>query len=353
MFLLIFTLLFASLTSEACLPVYRALDEFGRSEPRGFYPLILEARQSGHLKVSELHEIYWEEVGNPNGVPVVFLHGGPGAGINGSHRRFFDPAKYRIILMDQRGSGKSRPSGELRENTTAELVGDIEKLRGFLEIETWHVFGGSWGSTLGVAYAEAHPEKCRSLILRGVFLGRPHEISWLYDQNGAGRYFPAQWKELASVAPSSEEGDILGYLAASLQSRNPDVRYAAIIAMSRWEATLANATMPNAPPQPAFYTMGDMKQRMPNVLIELHYFTNGAFLKDNQLLKNAHRLAGIPGVIIQGDHDYITPPASARELHEAWPGSRLVMVAGAGHPAGDPRMIDALVRATDDVVDLP
>ena len=287
------------------------------------------------------HTLYVEEVGNPAGVPAVFLHGGPGAGCEDYHRRFFDPDRYRLILFDQRGSGRSTPHADLRDNTTWHLVEDMEWLRRQFGLEQWLVFGGSWGSALGLAYAESHPERVSALILRGIFLCRPHEIRWFY-QEGASRIYPDYWQDfLAPIAPDRRH-ELLPAYHELLTGNNDLKRMAAARAWSVWEGRCATLS-PN-PEVVAHFK--DPRVAMSMARIESHYFMNDAFLEPNQLLANAHRLAGIPGVIVHGRYDMICPVENAWELHRAWPGSELSIQPHSGHSAGEPEIAAALVRAT-------
>ncbi len=309
---------------------------------REFYPEI-EAYRSGHLKVSELHEIYFEEVGNPSGKPVVFVHGGPGGGVDPSMRRFFDPKIWRVILFDQRGCGKSRPFSELRENTTWDLVSDMEKLRTHLGLSTWTVFGGSWGSTLALAYAISHSQRVRELILRGIFLLRKKEIDWFY-QDGASFLFPDAWERYLAPIPEAERGDLVSAYYRRLTSQDPSVRSAAAKAWSIWEGSTSKLHF-----DPAFVErfagdeFADAFAR-----IECHYFTNkGFFAEDGWLLKHVDKIARIPGRIIQGRYDVVCPATSAYELHQRWPGSELIIVPDAGHSASEPGIRSRLIEATD------
>ena len=293
------------------------------------------------LKVSGLHTLWVEECGNPEGTPVVFLHGGPGAGCEAFHRRFFDPKHYRIILFDQRGCGRSTPHAELRENTTQDLVTDIERIREHLGIDRWLVFGGSWGATLGLAYAEAYPDRVTGLILRGIFLCRRQDIQWFY-QEGAGKIHPELWEEYVRIIPEDERHDMVGAYYRRLTSSDVNVQLAAARAWSVWEGATSNlVTKPS---------VLDHFAHEPTALslarIECHYFIHDSFLHDNQLLKEAHRLEGIPGVIVHGRYDMVCPIEQAWALHQAWPGSELKVAPCSGHSATEPEIIDALVLAT-------
>lgn len=304
------------------------------------YPPI-EPYESGFLKLDDLHAMYWEQSGYPGGLPVLFLHGGPGAGATSVHRRFFDPSSYRIVIFDQRGAGRSTPRGELRDNTTRHLVDDIEALREHLGIDRFLLFGGSWGSTLALAYAEAHPERCLGLVLRGIFLGRPSEIDWfLY---GLRNVFPEAWRDLTSLLPERERGDILHAFHARLLDPDPRIHLPAARAWSRYEG--ACSTLLPSPETVAAFGEEDMAYALAR--IETHYFVNGNFMSDNQLLDDLGRVKHLPCTIIQGRYDMICPIATADELHRAWPGSNMVIVPDAGHSAMDAGVRAALVAATE------
>jgi proline iminopeptidase len=307
----------------------------------------IEARRTGMLAVSPLHTVYFEESGNPDGIPVVFVHGGPGAGTEPSHRRFFDPARYRIVLFDQRGSGRSTPHAELRENTTWDLVSDMERIRVLLGIERWVVFGGSWGSTLGLAYAETHPERVSGLILRGIFLLRDKEIRWFY-QGGADFLFPDAWEDYLAPIPGEERGDLVSAYYARLTSDDAEERLAAARAWSLWEARtsklLVSEDLQNKYEDAAF--------ALAFARIECHYFIHrGFFQRDDHLLHHASRLRDIPGVIVQGRYDVVCPMTSAWDLHAAWPSSQLVIVPDAGHSAFEDGIQVALLQATEEMAD--
>lgn len=287
------------------------------------------------------HTLYVEEVGNPQGIPAVFLHGGPGAGCEDYHRRFFDPDRYHLILFDQRGAGRSTPHADLHDNTTWHLVDDMEWLRRHFGFDRWLVFGGSWGSTLALAYAETHPERVSALILRGIFLCRPHEIHWFY-QEGASRIYPDYWRDfLAPVAPERRH-EMLPAYHELLTGPNELSRTAAARAWSVWEGRCATLS-PN-PDVVAHFR--DLKVALSMARIECHYFMHDAFLRPNQLLEDAYRLKDIPGVIVHGRYDMICPVESAWELHQAWPGSELSIQPESGHSAGEPEISAALIRAT-------
>ncbi len=305
------------------------------------YPELFPYRAT-HLAVDDLHRLYIEESGRHDGQPVLFLHGGPGGGTESWHRRFFDPEHYRIVLFDQRGCGRSSPHAKLRDNTTQHLIADIEKIRRHLGIERWLVFGGSWGSTLALAYAESHPEAVRGLVLRGIFLCRDEEIDWFY-RRGADRVFPDYWEDFLRPLPEARRDDPLRAYYEILTGDNEVRRMAAAKAWSMWEGRAATL-LPN---EGVVEHFARPHVALAMARIEAHYFIHHAFLEPNQLLNDAHRLAGIPGIIVQGRYDMICPMVSAWELHRAWPDSQLEIIDDAGHSAGEPGIIDALVRATD------
>ena len=307
---------------------------------RALYPPITPYA-SGMLETNGLHRIYWETSGNPAGIPVLFVHGGPGSGTSPSQRQFFDPARYQIILFDQRGSGRSTPHGELRDNTTPHLIADMEALRNELGIENWLVFGGSWGSTLALAYGEAHPERCRGLVLRGIFLCRKSEIDWfLY---GIRALFPEAQRTLASHIPESERGDLLTAYHRRLIDPDPAIHQPAAFHWATFEAS-CSTLRPNPGLVSAF---GSDKTALSLSRIEAHYFVNNIFLPDNSLLDNVERLRSIPAVIVQGRYDAVCPIVSADELARAWPEARYVIVDDAGHSAFEPGIAHELVSATD------
>lgn len=312
------------------------------TELRDFYPEI-EANQTGMLRVSDLHEIYWEESGNPKGKPVVFLHGGPGGATQPKQRRFFDPAAYRIVLFDQRGCGKSTPNASLEENTTWDLVADIEKLRDHLGIETWQVFGGSWGSTLALVYAEKYPERVTELVLRGIFLVRKQELDWFY-QEGAHSLFPDAWEKYIEPIPEDERHDMMGAYIKRLTSDDKEVRLRAARAWSTWEAS--TCFLIQRPEH--IEESGEDEFAAAFARIECHYFVNGGFLEsENQLIDNVDRIRHIPAVIVQGRYDCVCPMTTAWGLHRAWPEADLRLVATAGHSAFEVGNVDQLIRATD------
>lgn len=309
---------------------------------RSLYPPI-EPFNTGRLRVSALHELYFEESGNPKGKPVVFVHGGPGSGTDAKQRRFFDPAVYRIVLFDQRGCGKSTPHASVEENTTWHLVEDMETLRLHLGIERWQVFGGSWGSTLALAYAEKHPERVTELVLRGIFLLRRQEIHWFY-QHGAHALFPDAWEDYLAPIPLEERGDLLHAYHRRLMSDDAKVRQEAARAWSIWEAR-TSCLLPN----PALIAhFSEDAFSLAFARIECHYFVNRSFFRsDTHLLEDVPRIRHIPAVIVQGRYDVVCPIESAWALHKAWPEAELKIIPDAGHSAYEPGITAALVEATD------
>ncbi|RPI28202.1 MAG: prolyl aminopeptidase [Acidobacteria bacterium] len=307
------------------------------------YPPI-EPFRTGKLRVSDIHELYFEESGNPSGKPVVFLHGGPGAHSDPSQRRFFHPEKYRIVNFDQRGCGQSTPVGSLEANTTWDLVADIEKLRDSLGIEKWQVFGGSWGSTLALAYSETHPERVTELVLRGIFLLREEEIKWSYQAGGASILFPDAWEPFLAHIPEDERGDMLQAYQRRLNSDDPAVRLEAAKIWSKWEGATSKLL-----PDPEFTAEYEEDEfAVTFSRIEAHYFVNKGFFEvDGQLLRDAGRIRHIPGVIVQGRYDVVCPMVSAWALHRAWPEAELIISPDAGHNAFEPANCRALVAATD------
>jgi proline iminopeptidase len=301
------------------------------------------------LRVSELHELYVEECGNPAGTPVVFVHGGPGGGVEAWHRQFFDPQKYRIVLFDQRGCGRSTPYAELRENTTWDLVADMEKIRAQLGIERWVVFGGSWGSTLALTYAVTHPQPCAALILRGIFLLREAEIRWFY-QEGASWIYPDAWVHYEAAIPADERGDYVRAYYKRLTSPDPAVRSAAAKAWSIWEGSTSKLF-----PSPDMAArFGEDRFAEAFARIECHYFINkGFFESDSFLLDNVYKIRDIPGVIVQGRYDVVCPMRSAWDLHQAWPEADFTVVPDAGHAASEPGILGRLLDATERFSRLP
>lgn len=302
----------------------------------------LEPYVNHTIEVDPPHKLHVEECGNPKGIPVVFLHGGPGSGCEPYHRRFFNPDKYRIILFDQRGCGRSSPHAELAGNNTQALVADMELIRERLGITKWVVFGGSWGSTLGLVYAETLPERVLGLILRGIFLCRPRETHWFY-QEGASRIFPDYWQSYLKPIPEAERGDLLQAYYRHLTSDNEVERMAAAKAWSMWEGRCATLK----PSQSVVDHFGDPFTALSLARIECHYFVNNSFLEENQILRDAHRLHDIPGVIVQGRYDMVCPIESAWGLHNAWPQAELKIIDDAGHSASEAGTRSALVDATD------
>ena len=312
------------------------------ADMRTLYPDI-EPYDSGMFAVDDRHTLYYEQCGNPQGKPVVLLHGGPGAGCSAKMRRFHDPARYRIVLFDQRGSGRSTPHADLVDNTTWDLVADIERLRTKLDVDRWQVFGGSWGSTLALAYAQTHPERVAELVLRGIFMLRRWELEWFY-QEGASRLFPDAWEPYLQAIPAAERGDLIAAYHRRLTSEDEATRLAAARTWSVWEGATSFLRM-----DPAF-VIGheDAAFALAFARIENHYFVNSGFFDDeNQLLRDATRIADIPGVIVHGRYDVVCPIQSAWELHKAWPKAELVISPTSGHSAFEAENIDALVRATD------
>jgi proline iminopeptidase len=309
---------------------------------RTLYPEI-EPYRSGMLDVDGGHRIYWEQSGNPRGKPVLFLHGGPGGGTEPRQRRFFDPARYSIVLFDQRGCGKSVPHASLEANTTWHLVSDAEALRRMLGIERWMVFGGSWGSTLALAYAEEHPDRITDLVLRGIFLLRPFELSWFY-QEGASLVFPDAWEAFVAPIPEAERGDLMRAYHRRLTSADPALRQEAARAWSVWEATTSSLIV--KPEQIARAAADQFSLAFAR--IECHYFVNGGFLRaPDQLLDGVARIRHLPCTIVQGRYDVVCPTASAWALKRRWPEADLRIVPDAGHSAYEPGILDALVAATD------
>ena len=319
---------------------------FGMTAPlRQPFPPI-EPFEAGLLDVGEGHRIYWERCGRRGGIPAVFLHGGPGGGCGPGHRRLFDPERYDILLFDQRGCGRSQPHAELAANTTWHLVADIERLRRMAGHEQWLVFGGSWGSTLALAYAQTHPERVSALILRGIFLLRQAEIDWYY-QGGAAWLFPDRWEEFLAPIPEAERGDLVAAYRRRLTGDDEAARTACARAWSRWEGSTITLL-----PQPASAdAFGEDRFALAFARIENHYFTQKGWLEEGQLLRDADRLRGIPGIIVQGRYDAATPVRSAWDLHRAWPEAAFHLVSDAGHAYSEPGTLDHLLRATDAFAD--
>ena len=309
---------------------------------RTLYPEIAPY-DTGSLQVDDRHALYYEQCGNPKGKPVVLLHGGPGGGCNAKMRRFHDPAKYRIVLFDQRGAGRSTPHADLVDNTTWHLVADIEQLREHLGIDRWQVFGGSWGSTLALAYAQSHPLRVTALVLRGIFMLRQWELRWFY-QEGASRLFPEAWEHYVAAIPEEERGDLIAAFHSRLTSDDEATRLAAARAWSVWEGATSFLHVD----QDFVSGHEDARFALAFARIENHYFTNKGFFEvDDQLLRDAYRIAAIPGVIVHGRYDVVCPVQNAWDLHEVWPKAELVITPASGHSAFEAENIDALVRATD------
>ena len=316
------------------------MNDIARTPRIELYPEI-EPFDSGMLPVDARHTLYWEQSGNPRGVPVVFLHGGPGAGSSPGQRRFFDPAFYRIVLFDQRGAGRSVPHGELTDNTTPHLLADLEKLRTRLRIDRWLVFGGSWGSTLSLAYAETHSERCLALVLRGIFLCRDGEVDWfLY---GLRSVFPEAWREFVAPIPESERHDLLTAYVRRLNHTDPAVHMPAARAWSVYEGR-CSTLLPSA--EALAYFSGD-HVALGLARIEAHYFRHRLFLPEDALLQNVQRIRRIPAVIVQGRYDMVCPPVTADELHRAWPEAEYILVPDAGHSAWEPGIRAQLVAAME------
>jgi proline iminopeptidase len=317
------------------------------NEPlRELYPSI-EPYRTHRLAVDDIHEIHVEECGNPDGLPVVFLHGGPGAGVSAYHRCFFDPARYRIVLFDQRGAGRSTPAAELRNNTTWHLVDDIEAIRKHLGIDRWVVFGGSWGSTLALAYAQSHAQQVIGMVLRGIFLGRHGELRWFNELDGGASWiFPERWERYLAYIPADERGDMVEAYWRRLDSEDEATRLAAALAWGNWEG--GSTTLLHDPDEPGHFESPRLALNLARA--EAHYFRHGVFLEPDQLLRDIGRIRHIPATIVQGRYDIICPMKSAYDLASAWPEADFHVVL-AGHSAADPAIVDVLVRATDALAD--
>jgi proline iminopeptidase len=301
----------------------------------------IEPYTTHRLAVEAPHVLHVEECGNPEGLPVLFVHGGPGAGCENYHRRYFDPEVYRIVLFDQRGAGRSTPHASLEHNTTWHLVADMERLRGHLGIERWVLFGGSWGATLALAYAEAHPERVLGLVLRGIFLCRPWEIRWFY-QDGANHVFPDHWQDFVAPIPEPERHDLLQAHYRRLTGEDEIARMRSAEAWSLWEGRTATLR-----PNPSVIEhFASPHTALALARIEAHYFVHDTFLEPDQLLRNAHRLQDVPGYLVHGRYDMVCPLASAWDLHRAWPRAKLEIIPDAGHSAAEPGIVSALVQAT-------
>ncbi len=305
------------------------------------YPPIKPYAQH-QLKVDTLHTLYVEESGSPDGLPILFVHGGPGAGTSPDDRRFFDPERYRIILFDQRGCGHSTPHGSLENNTTQALLSDIEAIRGYFNIKQWLLFGGSWGSTLSLLYAQKHPENVMGLILRGIFLGRQQELRWLYE-SGAKAIFPDYWEEFVLPIPEEERDNLISAYYKRLTGTDELARMNAAKHWAQWEGQCA--TLHPCKAVVERFTQSHTAASL--AAIETHFFMNACFIAQNQILRDAYKLEGIPGIIVHGRYDMICPFESARALHLAWPGSELYVIRDAGHSSQEPGIVDALVTATE------
>lgn len=328
--------------------LYRTFITNSMSTPKDLYPEI-EPFKKEFLKVSPLHEIYIEQSGNPEGQPVIFLHGGPGGGVSAKQRRFFDPAFYRIILFDQRGAGQSKPHAELLENSTWELVADIELIRKHLGIRKWIVFGGSWGSTLALAYAIKNPTKILGMVLRGIFLCRKKEIDWFY-QEGCSNIYPDAWEGYLAPIPEEERGDMVSAYHKRLTGEDEAVKLEAALAWSKWEASTSKLI----PSEDLIHTFEDPHLAVAFARIECHYFMNKAFFEtDNYLLENVDAIRQIPCFIIQGRYDVVCPATSAWELSRAWPEAQLHIVPDAGHSVWEPGILTAAIEACEAFKELP
>jgi proline iminopeptidase len=312
-----------------------------RGELRTLYPQI-EPYQNGMLDVGEGHALYWERCGTPGAKPAVFLHGGPGAGISPDHRRQFDPARYDILLFDQRGAGRSTPHAHLEANTTVHLVDDIERLRNMCGVDKWMVFGGSWGSTLSLAYAQAHPDRVTELVLRGIFLFAQNELDWLYKY-GASELYPEGWDDFLAPVPEDERGDLIGAYRKLLTSDDHATRLRAAKAWSTWEGL----TVTLLPDPKMLEEFTEDQHAIAIARIENHYMLHKGWIEEGQLLRGAVKLRGIPCVIVQGRHDCCTPPSAAWSLKKAWPEADLRIIPDGGHLYNEPGILDGLIRATD------
>ena len=294
------------------------------------------------IKVDEIHTIYVEQCGNPDGIPILFVHGGPGAGISKTDRRYFDPEKYHIILFDQRGAGRSTPHAELKNNTTQLLIEDMERIRTDLEIERWILFGGSWGSTLSLLYAQAHPSRVLALVLRGIFLCRRSDVHWFY-QHGAHHVFPDYWQDFIKPIADEKRDNLLQAYYAKLTGENELAKMAAAKAWSLWEGRCATLR----PSSEVVSAFSDTHLATSLARTEAHYFVNHCFIEENQIVEQADKLANIPGIIIHGRYDMVCPLDNAATLHQVWPSSELHIIRDAGHSSREPSIVDALVRTTD------
>ena len=306
-----------------------------------FYPEI-KPYQRHQVPVPGGHELYVDESGNPDGIPVLFVHGGPGGGCGKYDRRYFDPELYRIILFDQRGSGRSTPHASLENNTTPDLVADMEVIRARLGVEKWALFGGSWGSTLSLVYAETYPERVLGLILRGIFLCRPKDLQWFY-QGGAAQVFPDYWQDFLQPIAEADRGDLIHAYYRLLTGDNDLLKMGAAKAWSLWEGRCATLR----PNHDVVESFAKPHKALSLACIEAHYFVNNAFLEPDQIVNNAHRLSGLPGTMIHGRYDMVCPLDNAFALQKAWPDAELQIVREAGHSSSEPGIVDALIRATD------
>ena len=304
----------------------------------------LKPYQRHSLKVSELHELYIDEAGNPDGIPVLFVHGGPGGGCDGSSRRFYDPALYRIVTFDQRGCGRSTPHGELSDNTTQDLIADMEAIRVHLGIDSWVLFGGSWGSTLSLLYAQHYPQRVMALVLRGIFLCRQCDFDWLY-KDGANRIFPDYWEEFIKPIPQSERGDLAQAYNSRLPGDDELLRMGVAKAWSAWEGNCSKLR----PSPTALAKFTKPHNALALARIETHYFVNKGFIDENYILNNMQSIKDIPGRIVHGRYDMVCPLDNALRLHQQWPNSELVIVRDAGHSASEPGTVDALIRVVADI----
>lgn len=304
----------------------------------------LKPYQRHSLKVSELHELYIDEAGNPDGIPVLFVHGGPGGGCDGSSRRFYDPALYRIVTFDQRGCGRSTPHSELSDNTTQDLIADMEAIRVHLGIDSWVLFGGSWGSTLSLLYAQHYPQRVMALVLRGIFLCRQCDFDWLY-KDGANRIFPDYWEEFIKPIPQSERGDLAQAYNSRLLGDDELLRMGVAKAWSAWEGNCSKLR----PSPTALAKFTKPHNALALARIETHYFVNKGFIDENYILNNMQSIKDIPGRIVHGRYDMVCPLDNALRLHQQWPNSELVIVRDAGHSASEPGTVDALIRVVADI----
>jgi proline iminopeptidase len=310
------------------------------------YPDIAPFKES-FIQVSDLHTVHFEQCGNPQGQPVLFLHGGPGGGIDPIYRRFFNPDYYHVILVNQRGSGKSTPFAETKDNNTQALIGDLEKIRAQLKIEQWMVFGGSWGSTLALAYAQAHPEAVHQLILRGIYLGSDQENAWLFGGQGANRIFPELWQPFAELIPADEQHDMIAAYYQRLLHTDPNIHLPAAKAWSAWEVGISKLQHDAA----AVAAYLESPACLSLSRFESHYMHNRCFLEPNQIINNMHKIQHIPGIIVHGRYDVICAAASAWQLHQAWPNSKLHYVNQAGHSLTDPQLAKKLLECMDQLMD--